>query len=60
MVVALIGDIALNGAELAASLAPVPWLKPAVGLVKNIVELVENVPKNKCAAFSEFNYISWS
>ena len=43
----LVGDIVLSGVELAGSLAPVPWLSPALGLVKDIVALVQNVPTNR-------------
>lgn len=42
-----IGNILLSAADLAAALAPVPWLHPAVQLVGQIVLLCQNVPKNK-------------
>ena len=42
-----VGNVFLSAVDLAAALAPVPWLHPAAQLVGRIVLLCQNVPKNK-------------
>ena len=42
-----VGSVFLSAVDLAAALAPVPWLHPAAQLVGRIVLLCQNVPKNK-------------